>query len=230
VGLTTGAANLTCEAVVTQCSVTLTSLATGGDAADEAATSADANSYDGIIPQLMASGSGATLTNVAGTLTGSSGEILELQDTFQAIWNTAKVGKFRIQVGGVDSRILTRLGIDAGGGPTIMVDPKGAARGQIMQGYHVGSVINAVTGDVCPVDVLPWLPSGMILVLPTEVPYNDANISAPIDYVCGYDWERWDYASTASTGPIFNFDTRTWGVLRVLFPGGCGVIYNIFKG
>lgn len=230
VGTTTGAANLECEAVVTQCSVTLTSLATGGDAADEAATSADTNSYDGIIQQMNASGSGAYIKDVAGTLTGTGGEVVQLQDAFAQIYNTAKIGKFRIQVSGQDSRILTRLGISAGAGPTIYVDPQGQGRTTMMQGYHVGSIVNATTGDVCPVDTLPWLPGGMILILPTEVPYNDANIPAPIDWVGGYDWERWDYASTPSTGPIFPFETRCWGVLRLLFPGGCGLLVNIFKG
>ncbi len=230
VGLATGAANLTCEAVVTQTTVSLTSLATGGDAADEAVSSADALSYDGILQQCQVGGSGSYLKNVNAVLTGANGEILELQDAFQSIYDTAKVGKFRIQVGGFDSRILTRMGIAAGAGPTIFVNPQGSERAALMQGYHVGSVINAVTGDLCPVDVLPWLPGGTIMILPTEVPYPDANVPAPIDWVGGFDWERWDYASTPSTGPIFNFETRSWGVLRVLLTGGCGIIYNIFKG
>ncbi len=230
-GTSTGDANLDCEAVVTQTLVTITSLATGGAAADTlVANSADANSYDGIIQQLNAAGSGSYLKNVNAVLTGANGEITQIQDAFQSIWDTAKIGRFRLQVGGVDSRVLTRMGIAAGAGPTIFVDPQGVPRTTLMQGYHIGSIVNAVTGDVCPVDVLPWMPGGMILILPVEIPYPDANVPAPIDWVGGYDWERWDYASTPSTGPIFNFETRNWGVVRVLFTGGCGLLYNIHVG
>jgi len=46
----------------------------------------------------------------------------------------------------------------------------------------------------------------------------------------GYDWERWDYSSTRTTGPVYPFETRCYGVLRGVYPGGCGIIYNIFKG
>lgn len=231
VGTATGAANVKCEAIVTQTSVTLTSLNTGGEAASAlTGTSAEALTYDGILPQLVAGGSGAYVKNLNAVMTGSQGEVVAIQDAFQAIWDTAKIGKFRLQVAGVDSRILTRLGIAAGAGPTIQVDPSSPTRASFAQGFHVGSIMNAVTGDLCPVDVLPWLPGGTILILPTEIPYPDANVSSPIDMVFAYDWERWDYGSTRSTGPIWTFDVINMGVLRVLFSGGCGVIYNIHKG
>ena len=84
--------------------------------------------------------------------------------------------------------------------------------------------------DVVPVEVMPWMPGGMLMCLPTEVPYNDANITSPIDWCGAYDWERWDYASTTSTGPVYPFENRCYGALRLLFSGGCGLIYNILKG
>lgn len=230
-GTSTGDANLKLQAMVTQTSITLSSLGTTGTAASTLVdTSADADVYDGIIPILAAGGAGY-LKDVSGKLTGSNGEILELQDAFQAIWDTAKIGKFRVQVAGLDSRVLTRLGIAAGGGPTIFVDPAaGPGRFRLVQGYHVGSVVNGVTGDVCPVDTLPWLSGGTILILPTEIPFPDANVSAPFDWQGAYDWERQDYFQTSSSGPVKEFDIRNWGVLRANFPGGCGVLYNIFKG
>lgn len=232
VGLTTGAANLTCEAIVTQTSVTFSSLATGGLAGDQlTGTSADAAAYNGLIQQLLASGSGAYVKVLNNILSGASnGEITEIQDMFQSIWDQAKIHKFRLLTGGQESRIVTRKSITAGGGPTIQVSPAPDGRVMMTQGYHVGQIVNAVTGHACPVETLPWIPGGMILAVPTEIPYNDANVSAPIDMIMGYDWERWDYASTSSTGPIWEFDTRCWGVLRVLVPAGCGIIYDIHKG
>jgi len=232
VGVTTGAANLKCEAIVTQCNITLRSLAATGQAASAlAGTSADANIFDGIIAQLFAAGSGAYIKNVAAKLSGddTTGEVTELQDAFAYIWDNAKIGKHRVLVAGQEARSLSAKAAVANS-MNISVSPESAGRISMTQGGRIGAVINAQTGDVCPVETLPWMPGGMILILPTEIPYNDANQDTPFDVVAGFDWERWDYASTSSTGPIYEFDVRYWGALRAVFTGGCGVLGNIFKG
>jgi hypothetical protein len=232
IGTTTGAANLKCEGIVTQCNVTFRTLATTGQAGSAlAGTSADANIYDGIIAQLFAAGSGAYLKNVAGKLSGdaATGEVPELQDAFAYIWDNAKIGKHRVLMAGQEARSLSARAAVANA-MNITVSPESAGRIALTQGGRIGSIINSQTGDICPVETLPWMPGGMILILPTEIPYNDANQETPFDIACGFDWERWDYASTSSTGPIYEFDTRYWGVLRAVFTGGCGVLHNILKG
>ena len=235
VGTTTGAANLKAEAVVTQCSVTLTSLAGTGIAGNHATIpgtdqSADPKSYDGIIPQLIAGASGAYVKNLAGTLTGTAaqGEILEVQDAFASLFQSGKLGKFRIVVSGVDMRTLTKLGV-VSNAMQIFASPDASGRVAITAGAHLGNIVNATTGDVCPVDVEPWLPAGTMLILPTEVPYNDANMSDPFTWVGSYDWMRWDYYPTRNDGPIYPFEVRCNGVLEGQFTAGCAVIYNIFK-
>jgi hypothetical protein len=55
-------------------------------------------------------------------------------------------------------------------------------------------------------------------------------MAAPFTCVGNYDWFRWDYSSTTTTGPIYPFEVRCNGVLEGQFNGGCGVLYNIFKG
>jgi len=235
VGTATGAANQKCECIVSQAAVTLTSLVGTGLAASHASvasdSSADALTYDGIIPQLMAAGSGAYKKAVGAALTGSStkGEVTELQDAFASIFANAKVGKFRIVLGGSDARQLTAKGV-VSNAMQIFTSADAGARPQLVLGAHVGSVLNATTGDVCPVETDPWLPGGTILILPTEVPYNDANITTPFDWVGGWDWERFDYQPTPSDGPIFTFETTCWGALRGLFTGGCGILYDVRKG
>ncbi len=229
-GTTTGAANLKLEAVVTQANVTLTSLAgTGALASTLVATSADALSYDGILA-LVANGTGAYVQNIAAKLTGANGEIVEIQDAFQSLWQTAKLGEFRILVSGVDSRILTRLGVSQDSLRVVIQAGDGTAREEIVQGVHVGYIMNAIRGTKCKVEVLPWLPPGMILILPTRIPYNDANLTDPFDMVFAYDVERWDYASTPTTGPVYPFETRSFGALANRFPAGCALLHNIFKG
>jgi len=236
VGTTTGAANLKAECIVTQTQVTLFSLAGTGAIGTDAAVPAadetdDANAYDGIIPQLIAAGSGAYLKNVNGVLVGTAakGEVVELQDAFASIYQNAKIGKFRVIMSGLDARLLAAKGIISNS-MQIFATPTAEGRMNMTIGAHVGEILNATTGDICPVDVEPWLAPGTIVILPTEIPYPDANALAPFQWVGSHDWERWDYASTASTGPIYPFDVRCNGVLEGIFTGGCGLLYNVWKG
>ena len=237
VGTTTGAANMHAECIVGGCTVTLTSLAgtgvvgttTGGiPGTDE---TGDANAYDGIIAQLCGASSGAYVKNLAGALTATAtaGEIVEIQDAFAQIYKNAKIGKFRVVASGNDTRTLSRLGA-ASNAMIIVAQPTGEGRGSMTLGSHVGEILNSTTGDKCPVETNPWLPQGSMLILPMEIPYPSANISQPFQWVGSYDWTRWDYASTPTTGPIYPFEVRNNGVLEGLFTGGCGLIYNIYKG
>jgi len=238
VGTVTGAANLGLQCVVTQTQVCLTSLVAVGAGTAVAGTdaavpttdqTANANHFDGIIAQLNAGGSGAYIKNLNATLTGTNNEILEIQDALASLFNTAKIGAFRIIVGGNDARILSRLGVKTGT-MTIMVSPQLDGRNALVAGAKVTEIVNSITGDPCPVETNPWLPPGQILILPTAIPYPMANIANPFEWVGSYDWMRWDYASTQSTGPIYPFENRCNGVLEGLFTGGCGLLYNIWKG
>ena len=221
----------TLAAIVTQTSVTVTAHAAGGSALAVAdGTSADALMFDGIVPLINAETS-AYKKVLAGKFSTSGGEIVEVQDMFQAIWDSGKIDDLTLLVGGVDSRTLSKLLTAAGGGPTIFVSTGDeGARGQMTQGYHVGYIVNQVTGKRCTVEVLPWLPGGTIIALPNSIPYPDANISAPFEMATSYDVERIDYAATTSTGPVTEFDVRAEEVLKDHFPAGCGIISNIFFG
>lgn len=220
----------TLECIVTQCQVTLTSLAGGGvafNAANLAGNSADANIFNGIVPLTFADAS-AYKKNLAGKLTVAGNELVEIQDMFQDRWDAMKCDDYSLLIGGNDSRTITRLMSSASGGPTIMVNPTEQGRTQITQGYHVGAVINSVTGRVCPVNVLPWLRSGMIIAVPNSIPYPDSEVPAPFEMATAYDWERIDYAMTVSGGPVNEFETREYAVLKDYFTAGVGIIHNIY--
>ncbi len=226
----TGAETL--AAIVTQTSITLTAHTAGGSALAVAdGSSADANMFDGIIAKMFAEAS-AYKKNLAGKLTGSNGEIVEIQDAMASVWDRAKIDEFDIICSGMDSRVLTRLSIAAGGGPTILVNPEagGPDRLSLGQGYHVGSIVNAQTGQKCGVQVLPWLPGGMIIGLPTRIPYPQANIETPFEIAASYGWEQIDYAITTAGGPVQEFDIRADEVLKDYFPAGCWLIHNIYFG
>jgi len=235
-GTATGAANLKCQGVVTQTSLTFITAPTTGIAANAAEIPAadetgNALHFDGILPQLLAAGSGAYLKNVNGTLTGTStsAEVVEIQDAFSSIYRTAKIGKFRIVMSGNDARTLAKKGI-LSNSMQIFAQPTAEGRINMTIGAHVGEILNATTGDICPVEVEPWAVPGTIFILPMEIPYPMANAANPFEWVGNYDWERWEYASTTTTGPIYPFETRCNGALEAIFTGGCGVLYNVFQG
>jgi len=236
IGTSAGAANLWCQGIFTQTQVCFKTLQTSTTIKADSASipaaddTADALSYDGIIPSLQAAGSGAYLRNLNAKLSQAGGEVAEVQEALAVLWDTMKLGKIRILVAGQEQRTITKLGILTGGGPTINVNPGDVnGRASIVQGYHVGYILNASTGDVCPVETMPWLPGGSILLLPMEIPYPDANQGSPFDMAMGFDWERWDYGTTSSTGPVYEFEVRCYGALRAIFTGGCGYIHNIHK-
>lgn len=216
------------EAIVTQCNVTLTSLAGTGINIVAGDSSADANIFDGIIAKMFADAS-AYKKNVADRLHGANGEIREIQDAMAAVWDLAKIDEFDILAAGIDARTMTGLTIAAGGGPTILVNPEGGSTDRLSlgQGYHVGSIVNAQTGQKCNVQVLPWLPGGMIIGLPTRIPYPSANIETPFEIAASYGWEQIDYAITTGGGPVQEFDIRADEVLKDYFPAGCWLLHNI---
>ena len=233
IGLATGDAALKCEAIITQTSITLKTLAADGATADTVAadTSADALAMDGIIPQLVASGSGAYVQSVNGLLTGANTEVTQIQDMLMGIWDNSNIGDVRILVSGHDSRIITRLGISQNSVRVIVATGE-AAQSAMTQGFHVGEIINSATGEKVPVEVQPNLPGGTVVAIPRSIPWAapGEDLNAAFDLAVGYGPERWDYASTLSTGPIFPFEIREMAVLRSKLPSGCGVLYNIFKG
>jgi hypothetical protein len=236
VGTTTGVANLKCIGCFTTTKVSIANLPTTGTAASSGNVpvsdrTADATAYDGIFQQLSSSTAGY-FKDLKSGLTGSGGEITAIQDCFAALWDGPKLKRFRLVVSGRDARKLTGLTVGAGGGPTIFVDANGSDRGSLTQGYHAGAIYNAVTGEVCPIDVEPWIPQGTMLIFPTEIWYPNANVPSVFDWCGGYDWSRFDYPMTPTTGyaRTYPFETAAYGVVRVLFPGGCGVITGILPG
>ena len=234
VGTVTGNANLKLNALVTQASITLTSFATGGLAASTLVdSSADATSqatfFSGMVEQLFTAGSGAYIKNVAGKLTGTGGEVLEIQDAFASAWRTGRVKRFKLLVSGQDVRILTRLGI-VQNSMNIVVSPSTEGRLDMTMGGFVGKIINQTGGVECPIEVQPNLPPGMIIGTPMEIPYNEAKVRNPWEWKLISDWERIEYGMQRSGGPVYMFEPRTRRTLVGRFPGGCFVLHNIFKG
>lgn len=216
------------EAIVTQTLVTITSLAgTGHDETDLTGTSADTLAYEGIIQGINANATSFKKV-LNGPLTSSGQEIPQIQEMFQAIWDSGKIDDLELLVGGIDSRSLSSFMVKAGGGPQIFVSTSDIqSQASLTAGYHVGWIINAVSGKRVLISVLPWLPGGTIICLPTRIPYPDANITVPFALAGSYGPEQIDYAATSTSGPVDEFEVRSEEVLKDYFPAGSGLISDI---
>ena len=219
----------TLSAIVTQTSITLTAYVAGGSALAVAdGTSADANIFDGAIPLIHADAS-AYVKHLNGPLALSGSEIVAIQDLFSDRWDRGKIDEFDLLVSGVDARSMSNLMAQANGGPTIFVSTSDQqAQSSLTVGYHVGFIVNAVSGKRITVQVLPWLPGGTIVALPTRIPYPRAGITDPFRMAVSYGWEQYDYAATVAGGPKDEFEIREEAVLKHYFPAGCGIIDNIY--
>jgi len=244
------------EAIVTQTSITLQSLAGTGIAYTVARnnngatvtltgndTSGDALIFDGLSPLINAD-TNAFKKNVNGvlTVTSSTGEVREINDAVTYLYNVWKIDDFRVVCGVTENRNITKGMIAAGGGPTIFVNAGGGNdRTEITMGYHVAELVSP-TGKKMPVDILPWLPGGTLFILPTRLPFPMAGVEQPFEIAAGYGWEQLDYAMTpnqsaagqqaavSGTGPVSAFEVRSWACLKAYFPGGCAILTNIFNG
>jgi hypothetical protein len=217
------------EAIVSQCQVTLISAAGTGHAIVAGDTSADAAIFDGMIPLIVAN-TAAYKLNVGGPLTATNSRINQISAMFQRIWDSGKIDEFELLMGGTVAESINALLSATGGGPTILVGPGPAEAGRldVMFGYHVGWIVNGVTGKRCRVNVLPWMPGGMIIFMPATIPYPKAGFSVPFEMGTSYGWEQIDYAKTVSGGPVDEFDVREEAVLKDYFPAGCGILHNIY--
>lgn len=229
-GKSTGITNLKCQGVVSQCKVTITSYETGGSAGISGDNSADTNGYDGFLPLMAASGSGAQLVNCGAKLSAAVGDgIPEINDILYKIWQRGGgVDDVDLIVGSaMRSQIVTALG--AGASSTIMrINIETAGNNAFSGGAFANDYIHPVTGRKLAIVTDPYLNAGCIAFKPNTIPYPLANIPAPLKMWLApqYDWRNFTYAMTA---PQISFENRMRGGLALYVPPASGLLYNIWR-
>jgi hypothetical protein len=223
VSTTTGAGNQKLQGVVTQTSVVVKNINTTG-AADPTGgdTSADTKSFDGIIAQLNAASSGATITNVNSALSSASGnQIPEIARTIRKIYDKTKTVPARLLMGwpehnGIDAKLSSvtsdRVKFNYSIGPE-------GPKPQMVQFYP-----SPIGGGHIPIEQTPNLPGGMILYLADSVPYPSSEVPAVWEMHMGRDLTRLNYAMTA---PKLEREIRARGALAGYAPVLQGIDYNI---
>jgi hypothetical protein len=205
-------------------SVNLLALAgTGALASGVADNFSDALAFDGLIPQLTAGGQVITLpTGTNGTGTAFS---MTYWDTLcQQLWDVSRANPDLAVVNSAESISITNAVLAANGGPTLYVSNDSTEIGKITGGYRVTHLINKVTGKPVPIEVHPYLKPGTMLVPSFDMPFPGGDIDNVIEVETRQEYLQLDYPVTS---PKWEYEVLVDEVLKVFFPGACGIIRNI---
>lgn len=226
-------------AVTTINSVKILATATGTQNVTDFTTNAADNStdslvYDGILTQIMKSGSGAYVANMAtGTPGGGTkltsdgaGGITEIETAFQWFWNNYRLSPDEIYMSSQQLIDCNTLIIKNGGAPLIRfnMDANGPT---IIAGAVVGQYLNKITSKLVKIVVHPNMPAGTIMYWSNSVPYPLSGIGAVVQKKLRRDYYQIEWPLKTRR---YEYGVYFDGVLQNYFPPAFGITNNIAPG
>lgn len=209
---------------------TYTFLAVGtGNPSNTADQTANALDYDGIIAQTHLSTNNAYWKDfAAATLTGDNQfGIAALNDMFLDRWLAYKTGMTALLISANIAKKISTLVVGSTS-PVFRIQAPGGGiqAANIAAGTFVGSVLNPYMMEDVPLVIHPDLPDGMILGLCEDLGryYPNANISANLEMMLCWDYQREDFAYVARKR---EFGVSFSGGLVIRAPFAFGAIVNI---
>ena len=153
-------------------------------------TSAPANAFDGIIPQIVSGG--GQVNNINGTFS-TTNPGAEFQTIFANGYQAVKADYDEIYMNGADRKQLSDSIKSAGSSSAYRINLAQTDVGDYIGGAVVGSLVNEITGKNVNLTVHPWMEQGTSAVMSWTLPLPDSNISetwawvGPQDYL-GQSW------------------------------------------
>ena len=213
-------------------------------------SSADSNSYNGLIATLIGDYSNGTfVANGAGTssgayvksldgatLTGSTGTISEIDTALASLWSKSKVSPTKILVNSVDHVNMSNKIISSGGAYTLFRPNDIGERQQVVGGQLVDTYLNkAVNGQAIPIETMPWLPQGTVILATERLPYPNNKVSNVMEIETLLEYQQIEYAvarsaGSAGGGPRYDFEVRAQQVFKNYFPAAMAIISNVGNG
>lgn len=147
--------------------------------------------FNGIIPWILGTGSGATITAVNAKPTLDT-----YQNAFQSAFSSAFADPDMFLVSPADLNYLTNLLTGTNGGqPYWFAANQGTAQGNMTAGFRVSRFINPVTSRELSVDVHAYLPAGTALALTMQLPAWYVGNNVPDTWIWGgsMDYLEIDY-------------------------------------
>lgn len=185
-------------------------------------TSSNSLAYPGIIQQLLALNSGATVFqkglnanasgNPLGLFMGSASAPSDIDTVFGSLWNAAKGDPDMILINQAESLVINRSLAST----PFFVQPEGSPN-QAVGNYRVSRLTNGVTGTLVDVRVHPTLPQGVMVMLSSKMPnwYPGSDIPSVWSSEWVYDYLELDYPPTDPNWPV---EIRNNGALLCYLP------------
>ena len=185
-------------------------------------TSAYATGYDGILPTLLASGSGAAVNNI-NSVFSTSNPGSEFQTVFASLYDGVKADPDEILFNGSDRKQLSDS-IKSGSTANYRLNIRQDEVGGAVLGDVVTGLQNEVTGKGVSLTVHPWLPQGVAPVLSYTLPIPDTNVS---DVWAVFNTQ--DYMAIEWPVTQFAYETSTYwnGTFVCYAPAWNGVVTGI---
>ena len=198
---------------------------TTGAAASRASadTSAYATGYDGILPTVLGSSSGANNAINSTFSTANPGN--EYQSVFSTMYDAVKADPDEIFLNGADRKQLSDA-IKNGSTANYRINLSQDDMGNYVGGAVIGALNNEVTGKMVPLTVHPWLVQGVSPVVSYTLPIPDTEVSdvwanfMVQDYM-GIQWPVTQFS--------YEFSTYFRGTFFCTAPAWNGAVSGIVK-
>lgn len=217
-------------ATVTANAYTLLALVGSGHVPNSADQTADTLSFDGLIPQMQVSGSGAYFKDMANaTLTSdNAGGIVEIDAMLKFLWDNSRIGVTALLVNSQEAMNITSKIISGGSSTAMRWTQSVDANGNVTGGLVADSYLNKFTAPrSIPILIHPYLAPGTILAISERLPFPRNNVSNPFELDVRREYTQYDWAPVARKWEYGVYGTEC---LKVYFPAGCGSIVGVKNG
>lgn len=217
--------------------IILAALPSSGHVPNSADQTADALSFDGLIPQLEANagsqyydatahyqGGGYYKDMQGATYTSDGGNgIVELDAMLKSLWDTSRIGPTRIYVNSQEAESWAKLIVQSGAAVgTYRFVQQVNADGTVTGGLVADSYRNKFTAPrIIPIEIHPYLAPGTILALSERLPFPRANVPSAFQLEVLREYTQYEWALVQRR---WEFGIYGRECLKVYFPAGTGVI------
>lgn len=225
-------------AVTTINSVLITATATGTQNVTDFTTSAADNStdslvYDGLLTQIMKSGSGAYFVDLATGTPGTgtaltsdgAGGVTQIEAALASFWDNYRLSPSKIYVNAAQLQDISKLVVANGGAPLIRFAGEQGG-GSLAAGVVVNSYLNKITGQSLKIEVHPNMPVGTMMFWSDSVPYPVSNTGTLVRKLLRRDYYQIEWPLRTRR---YEYGVYFDGVLQNFFPPAFGIVRNIAR-
>jgi hypothetical protein len=191
--------------------------------------------FDGLLTQIVTSGSGAyvkalpTGTAGVGTVLTSDGAggITQIEEAFAGFWDNYKLSPEKMYVSSTVLLSMNKIIIANGGAPLIRYNLDGTQNMTMAAGTVIGTYLNKITNTLVKVEVHPDMPNGMIMFYSEKMPaqfYPYTNVGNILEVKCRKDYYQIEWPLRTRK---YEYGVYSDEVLACYFTPAYGLIYNI---